>query len=76
MKKRRLGGRLGPPKKDPQSQIASAFNPKNITRLYTTPQLKGQQGMDSPHLLDDLRNQVVSSNLQIRHKYKAMYQQT
>ena len=27
-------------------------------------------------MLDDLRNQVVSTNMQIRQRYKAMYQAT
>ena len=44
--------------------MVSAFNPKNITRLYTTPQLKQKtQTIDNPHKLDDQRKQVVSSNI-------------
>ena len=66
MKRRRPEGTSPGKPKEAKSLVVSAFDPKNITRLYTTPQLKNQKPIGNPHLLDDLRNQVASSNMQIR----------
>jgi hypothetical protein len=66
MKRRRPEGTSPGKTKEAKSLVVSAFDPKNITRLYTTPQLKNQKPIGNSHLLDDLRNQVVSSNMQIR----------
>eukprot|EP00347_Sterkiella_histriomuscorum_P011251 403373166 len=56
--------------------ITNYFDPRNITRVITTPQLKHQQDINSSHYLDDKRKALMKSFNHSKKLYNEIYQGT